>query len=91
MRERSLGALQTTEEERHEERLDEDQGRQSQCEFEVALIDLEQNRGAESPCLPSNIPAQDQRRGHLREGTPVPHEDGAVTPNRASRSKAVAR
>src|SRR5439155_301363 len=34
-----------------------------------------QNRGAEGPCLPADVPAQDQRRSHLREGTPIPHED----------------
>src|SRR5947209_10338427 len=76
MRKRSLRALEPTKEERHKERLGEDESRQCQGEFEVALIDFEQNRGAESPCLPSDVPAQDQRRGHLRKGTPVPHEDG---------------
>src|SRR5207245_2344207 len=76
MRKRSLRALEPTKQERHEERLDEDEGRQRQGEFEVALVDFEQNRGAEGPCLPSDVPAQDERRGNLRKGTPVPHEDG---------------
>src|SRR2546427_5376523 len=76
MRKRALRALEPTKQERHEERLDEDEGRQSQGEFEVALVDFEQNRGAEGPRLPSDVPAQDERRGHLRKGTPVPHEDG---------------
>src|SRR2546427_9816671 len=76
IRKRSLRALEPTKQERHEECLDEDEGRQSQGEFEVALVDFEQNRGAEGPCFASDVPAQDERRGHLRKGTPVPHEDG---------------
>src|SRR6266571_4373116 len=75
MRKRSLRVLEPTKEERHEERLGEDENRQCQGEFEVALIDFEQNRGAESPCLPSDVPARDQRRRPLRKGPPVPHED----------------
>src|SRR5881628_2129018 len=75
VRKRSLRALEPTKEERHEESLGEDESRQRQGKFEVALIDFEQNRGAEGPCLPADVPAQDQRRSHLREGTPIPHED----------------